>query len=113
MSQICRKVLKAEWTAGVIEKTHATPMSVSYAGVGEYMTEVPQVPLGSTSCTPQLAGAINRNGFRVMPTLESVGQAVRANKNEILQSLMCPGLGFCADILDAVGDGAWPLATLT
>lgn len=111
----CRDPLKFEGSANSIRANQRIPLSMGYAGLSDIKNFAMVPPNTSLSgmCLVKIAGAINKAGNRVLPNVQSIVSAVLDNIQEIVSSPQCPGLGFCADLLDSDDLGAWPMTTLT
>lgn len=113
----CRDPLKLQGTHGIIAANDRIPLSMGYVGVGEFNSRDNRGSATNTSmagmCVSKIAGAINKAGNKVMPNEQSIVSAIFSNIQSLLTSPQCPGLGFCADLLDSEDSGAWPVTTLS
>ena len=112
----CRDPLKLQGTHGIIAANDRIPLSMGYVGVGEFNSRDNRGSATNTSmagmCVSKIAGAINKAGNKVMPNEQSIVSAIFSNIQSLLTSPQCPGLGFCADLLDSEDSGAWPMTAL-
>ena len=113
---LCDAVQEAETSEGMIHKVQRLSFSIGYAGVDAIDGTLDPRSSNSSKadgCQVQAAAMINKAGKVVMPTLISVGAALRAKGQELISSSVCPGLGFCSEIMDAPGETSWPITALT
>ena len=66
-------------------------------------------------CQSIMISMINKAGHKVHPNLDSIEKAMRVAvslENEDTPG-SCPGLGWCADLIDTAMSGAWPITALS
>ncbi len=97
---------------GTIAGVAGMKNTISYASLDSILAAQNQEEADS-NCHVKMARMINKFGTVVSPTSDSAQAAVRSNSARLTSSPDCPGLGMCAEIMDADDSDVWPITTLT
>ena len=107
----CTHVYSESRSDGVLAKVKRLSSSISYAGIDAIQAFNSRAE--NSYCRLSSISMVNKAGKIVAPTMDSIVATSRVIGHSLLSSQLCPGLGWCTDVVDADGPDSWPITAMT